>query len=107
MGSAHVRAPVTWEVSGGIPSDARCFDGHFPGNPLVPGAVLLAHAALRLGEIGVAVVSVRRMVFLAPLAPDKTFEISVLPKETGLEIRWHTGQVLIAQARAQVSEIND
>ena len=54
--------------------------GHFPGHPIVPGAWLLAWvvatAARRLtAECDTrAVVGVKRVKFLRPLAPDQAFE---------------------------------
>lgn len=57
--------------------------GHFPGHPIVPGAWLLAWvvatATRRLAaECGTrAVVGVKRVKFLRPLAPDQAFECAL------------------------------
>jgi 3-hydroxymyristoyl/3-hydroxydecanoyl-(acyl carrier protein) dehydratase len=57
--------------------------GHFPGHPIVPGAWLLAWvvatAKRRLAaECDTrAVVGVKRVKFLRPLAPDQTFECAL------------------------------
>lgn len=54
--------------------------GHFPGHPIVPGAWLLAWvvaaAARRLKAEAEAraVVGIKRVKFLRPLAPDQPFE---------------------------------
>ena len=46
------------------------FDGHFPGYPIVPGAVLLAEIESLLDAHGYAVVGCDSAKFLAPVAPD-------------------------------------
>jgi 3-hydroxymyristoyl/3-hydroxydecanoyl-(acyl carrier protein) dehydratase len=57
-----------------------CFDGHFPGNPLVPGVVILdlVHAELtrQRGE-RVRVVGVPGVKFLRPLRPDEPMHIEL------------------------------
>ena len=87
--------------------------GHFPGHPIVPGAWLLAWvvatAARRLtAECDMrAVVGVKRVKFLRPLAPDQGFEcafkLSARPAgtETGahdsLRFSVHSSGTLIAE----------
>ena len=57
-----------------IPADHPALAGHFPGNPIVPGVVLLA-AVLELAGTGCArLPSVR---FHAPLRPGEEFEIRI------------------------------
>ena len=46
------------------------FDGHFPGYPIVPGAVLLAEIESLLDAHDYAVVGCDSAKFLAPVAPD-------------------------------------
>ena len=61
------------------------FAGHFPGNPLVPGAYLLAlaieDARARLRELGSdhEPVGVRTIKFLAPLRPGQPFRCEFDP----------------------------
>lgn len=47
------------------------FPGHFPGNPIVPGAVLLAELEGMLDAHGYRVVACEHAKFLAPVAPDE------------------------------------
>jgi hypothetical protein len=63
----------------GFPAGSRCLDGHFPGNPIVPGAVILAYLAARLGATGRALARVERMKFQRPLLPDVAFEARLAP----------------------------
>lgn len=65
---------------GVVHADHPMLAGHFPGHPIVPGAWLLAwvvDAALRWlpasGDTR-AVIGVKRVKFLRPLAPSQTFE---------------------------------
>jgi 3-hydroxymyristoyl/3-hydroxydecanoyl-(acyl carrier protein) dehydratase len=60
-----------------IPADHPCLPGHFPGNPIVPGTLLLQRVieglALALGEQRVCeVVSAK---FLYPLKPEQAFSV--------------------------------
>ena len=58
--------------------------GHFPGNPLVPGALILSEvieaAAPRYRIVGVATAK-----FIAPLRPDMTFHIELIRTDHGLD----------------------
>ena len=60
---------------GGFAPDARCLDGHFPGNPLVPGAAILATCLACLRGEGIRVTAIERMKFLRPLRPGTPFDV--------------------------------
>ncbi|MBY8974887.1 hypothetical protein KHP62_03640 [Rhodobacteraceae bacterium NNCM2] len=93
------QSPIELAFPGGVSADAPCLDGHFPGNPIVPGAMLLGHAAAGLRARGWEVASVVRMKFLRPLPPASPFGISVDIGETASTIRWQADDEVIAQAR--------
>ena len=65
---------------GVVNADHPMLAGHFPGHPIVPGAWLLAWvvsaAARRLAsqEQSHSIAAIKRVKFLRPLAPDRTFE---------------------------------
>jgi 3-hydroxymyristoyl/3-hydroxydecanoyl-(acyl carrier protein) dehydratase len=64
-----------------------CFDGHFPGNPLVPGVVILdlVHAAIsRQRGAAVRVVGIPAVKFLQPLRPGEAMHIELSPGNPGL-----------------------
>ena len=62
----------------------RLCEGHFPGQPIVPGAYLaglMAELAATLSLPAAAPVALERCVFLAPLGPDD--EIVVTARRSG------------------------
>jgi 3-hydroxymyristoyl/3-hydroxydecanoyl-(acyl carrier protein) dehydratase len=68
-----------------FPASHPAFAGHFPGTPLVPGALLLAAAlaALGLGGAGTRIASAK---FLQPVGPEEDIEVRRLGT-TRLELR--------------------
>lgn len=73
-----------------ISADHPALPGHFPGRPIVPGAVLLQcviEAAARAAP-GRPVGGVKRVKFLAMLAPEQAFTIAFdAPGASGLRFR--------------------
>ena len=69
------RPVETFRSASGVPAGSRCLDGHFPGNPIVPGAVILAYLAARLEATGRVLERVERIKFQRVLLPDMPFEI--------------------------------
>lgn len=60
--------------------------GHFPGNPVVPGVVLLdavAHALSQQVGRAVTVTGMPSVKFLAPLKPEQEFSIAFTLKDAG------------------------
>jgi 3-hydroxymyristoyl/3-hydroxydecanoyl-(acyl carrier protein) dehydratase len=79
----------------------RAFAGHFPEEPLLPGAAVLAcmHEALQAsGALPGASGEVFRAKFLAPIRPDDvvTFEWNPIPK--GWRIIARVGETMAATA---------
>ena len=72
-----------------VPADHPALAGHFPGEPIVPGVVLLDHV-LRAAGKGKARFPVVK--FHAPLGPGEEFEIEI----TGQKFSVHRGETLIA-----------
>jgi 3-hydroxyacyl-[acyl-carrier-protein] dehydratase len=68
-----------------FPAGHPVFVGHFPGAPLVPGALLLAAAleALGLGGAGTVIASAK---FLHPVPPDAEVEVERIGA-TRIELR--------------------
>lgn len=91
----------TFSVS--LINDCPLFAGHFPGNPILPGATVLDMLTEMLCEaLGVQVSfrSIKSVKFMAPIIPDGgtlnlVFEYSISPD---MEIRAsvsHSGQVCV------------
>lgn len=66
-----------------LPSDSRWFDGHFPGNPVLPGIAQLGMVADLLSWAlarRLMVTSVGRVRFKQMLWPGDCIDLSVTPK---------------------------
>ncbi|MCC7517324.1 MAG: hypothetical protein IT470_08305 [Pseudomonadales bacterium] len=64
-------------MSFSIPHSHPALPGHFPGNPVVPGVVLLDHVLSAAGETfpQLRVCGIKKMKWLQPLLPVQTCEI--------------------------------
>lgn len=74
--------------------------GHFPGNPIVPGVVILdevAHALPRfLGE-QITIVGFPTVKFIAPLAPEQEFSVAFTRKgenQVSFEVSAQGGKIV-------------
>ncbi len=86
----------------GYDPQAAFFDGHFPGAPLVPGAVLIAQLSAHLEQACLALGHVKRMKFVRPLLPETPFRITCAQAGSDWQARFTDAQGAIAQARFRV-----
>lgn len=73
-----------------IPADHPCTEGHFPGNPIVPAAVLLdeiLRAIERTNGCGPGVWTVAGAKFLHPVRPGDALDLSIAASNNG-EVRF-------------------
>lgn len=87
-----------------IPADHPALPGHFPGNPVVPGVVLLdAVAALVEREWQLAVRGLPQVKFVRPLKPDESAEIVLERSDSGARFRIHAGGEAIASGTLEAA----
>lgn len=96
-------ASLQVRIEGGAPPDAAWVEGHFPGRPIVPGALLLGYAAQALADAGVTLAAIWRLKFLRPLPPGRSFTVQVRPRSADAEILWLDGEAVIARASVILS----
>ncbi len=77
--------PMRFETRGVIPADHPALIGHFPGNPIVPGVVILDEILQALADWRVdgRLLSMPTVKFLAPLRPEQAFTIRLVDAGSG------------------------
>ncbi len=70
--TSDITAPVR------IASTHPALPGHFPGNPIVPGVVLLDHVAAALEKGGARLARIGVVKFLAPLKPEEDATLAIV-----------------------------
>lgn len=89
-----------------VPASHPALPGHFPGNPLIPGVVILAHvvsAAERLYGGGARIVGMPGVKFLTPVRPEQ--EILLLltcTAENILKFECRLGDQLVASGGIEI-----
>jgi 3-hydroxyacyl-[acyl-carrier-protein] dehydratase len=83
-----------------VPADHPALTGHFPGNPVVPGVVIL-DAVISAAEswLGASfdVASISHAKFLAPLKPDEAARIRLVLRASSLEFVVDRDEATIAK----------
>jgi 3-hydroxyacyl-[acyl-carrier-protein] dehydratase len=65
-----------------VPVDHAAFGGHFPGAPLLPGALLLDEVAARVAPAG-AILRFSAVKFRRPVLPGTTLHFRIEPSAAG------------------------
>jgi 3-hydroxyacyl-[acyl-carrier-protein] dehydratase len=77
----EVEGLITAQVA--VPADAIWFDGHFPGEPVLPGIAQLAMVVQILGQKlnkPVSVIAVSRVRFRLAISPAEPIEVQITPR---------------------------
>ncbi len=87
-----------------IAADDPCLDGHFPGRPLVPGAVLLAETIAALAALAggdAALAALEGVKFRRPVAPGEVVSVRASATAGGLAFAAHVGPALALSGTAR------
>jgi len=91
-----------------VPHDHPCFPGHFPGQPLLPGALILAEVREAIARVPALVArlgpepTLAAAKFLAPVGPGASLAIELQPEAGaggGVRFEVRSGEVLAASGR--------
>jgi 3-hydroxyacyl-[acyl-carrier-protein] dehydratase len=98
---------MTFEVRCSISSDHPSLPGHFPGQPIVPGVVILDEVSAALSEWrpDSRLTGLRAVKFLVPLEPEQPFTISLRPCEDApdeIDFRCRIEDRVIVEGRLRV-----
>ncbi len=95
-------APINVSARFQIDPDHPALPGHFPGAPVVPGALLLAEGLQQLATHygrALACRRIERAKFLMPVAPGATVTVTLRLDATGRgDLDLQVGSSLVAQA---------
>lgn len=78
--------------------------GHFPGDPIVPGVVLLERVvACARRAFGAGVAGLPQVKFLRPLRPGEVAELRIERNGIGVKFSIHRGQELVAAGTLELA----
>lgn len=92
-------APHTFRIRADHPS----LPGHFPGNPVVPGVVLLDQVALALQQQGLRLAGLSQVKFASPLLPEQDARLELDLASERLRFRVWRDDALIASGEAAIA----
>jgi 3-hydroxyacyl-[acyl-carrier-protein] dehydratase len=87
-----------------IDADHPCLPGHFPGQPLVPGVVLLEQVACAVRALcDQRLTRVAEVKFLAPLYPGEDAELRLYGRSSPWRFEISRGATVLAKGRVEGS----
>ncbi len=100
-------AAPTVTASFTIPLNHPALHGHFPGNPVVPGVVVLDHVIRMLAAAGVPLARLRKLKqvkFIEPLLPEQAATVTAEVSEAALSFSVTRGGSTIAKGTFDVGD---
>jgi len=88
-----------------FPETFKGFQGHFPGNPVVPGVCLVQCALVLAGELcrrPLQVKSIMSAKFLAPVLPDQAVQVECSVDGDRVVAAFLSGETRVAALRMRV-----
>lgn len=84
-----------------VPLEHTCFPDHFPGAPLVPGALLLQWIFASLGQAhNIRIDYIQHIKFLAPVVPGDNLTLGyAMADDSQLRFDCYRDQTLIAKGK--------
>lgn len=95
------REPGAARISFTVPDDFFFCRGHFPGQPIVPGAVVagwMLEAAGLAGDSAAALHELQNLKFRSPLAPGDAVAVRAEAAASGFRVTVRSGERLCADA---------
>jgi 3-hydroxyacyl-[acyl-carrier-protein] dehydratase len=97
-------APMRIRIATAHPS----LPGHVPGNPVVPGALLLAEIEERLATAGLQIVAVRRARFMQRVRPGDVVEVECRVGSSGeRRFECRVGDEVVVRGSLEVASPNE
>ncbi|HEX5391778.1 MAG TPA: hypothetical protein VFW68_00755 [Rhodocyclaceae bacterium] len=95
------------QVDWTVPTDHPAFPGHFPGNPIVPGVVILDQALVFLSDaIGKPITHCKlgSAKFLNPVGPGETLAFQYAQRAGAIQVSVKRGEQPVATASITLLE---
>lgn len=90
-----------------VPIDHPAYAGHFPGQPILPGVVLLDLAARALQVAsGCTVTGIAQAKFLSPVRPGEPLLLDCESSPTAVSFTVRSGERKVASGRFTLREAN-
>lgn len=93
-----------WTESLRVDASHPSLPGHFPGQPVVPGVVLLDRVAALLQREGAGMLArIGQVKFRAPLLPDEDAELCVVREARRIRFRVSRGGTLLMSGEGELA----
>ena len=99
---------MSFEICRAISADHPSLAGHFPGEPIVPGVVILDEVAAALAKWreGCQLTGIRAVKFVLPLRPEQSFTICLTAAKdakTDVDFYCHADGRMLVEGRFEIS----